>query len=314
MLTKDPEISVIVPISERHDDVRKIYQLYSDELKRLGHTFEFIFIVDGVFPLAYEALKDIKREKQPIRIIKFSKTFGESAALTEGFRQAKGDSILTLASYQQMKPEDLKKIFDAFDEKTDLVITRRFPRIDPIINRIQSDAYHYILKKFTGTSYRDITSGARLIKKSILPEIILYGDLHRFIPVLAERKGYRVKEVDVAHSVEDTQLRLVSPGTYLRRILDILTLFFLIKFTQKPLRFFGLIGSSLFFVGGLISLYLFILRIFLNTPLSNRPLLILGILLIVFGVQTLSLGLVGELIIYSHAETIKNYNVEEIIE
>ncbi len=309
-----PEISVIIPISERHDDLHLLYGLYADELTKLGKLFEFIFIIDGYFPTASGTLDKLQNEGKPVRIIKFSRSFGESIALTEGFRQARGELILTLASYIQTEPEDLKKIFSAYEEGYNLVITRRFPRKDPLINRIQSSIYHYIVRKLTGAPFGDITSGTRLINKRILDEFTLYGDLHRFIPVFALQRGIRIKEVNVAQRKEDTQVRLVKPGIYLRRFLDILTLFFLVKFTKKPLRFFGLIGSGFFIIGIVISIYLSILKLLGEIGLSNRPLLLLGILLMVFGIQIFSVGLIGELILYSHAKDIKDYNIEEIIE
>ena len=310
----NPELSVVVPISERHDDIRELYQLYSDELTKMGKNFEFIFVVDGYFQAAFDELKKIKSEGHPVRIVKFPKNFGESVALMEGFQRARGEVVLTLASYLQIEPKDLSKVFAAYEEGADLVVTRRYPRKDPFINKLQSNTYHYLLRRLTGSPFRDITSGMRLIKKRILSEIVLYGDLHRFIPILALQKGFKVKEVDVAHRKEDTHLRLVNPGIYLRRVLDILTLFFLVKFTKKPLRFFGLIGSFLFLIGSALSISLSIEKIFTSAALSNRPLLLLGILFMVFGIQTLSVGLVGELIIYSHAKEINEYTIEKIIE
>ena len=313
MNEETPEVSVVVPISERHDDIRELYKLYSDELKGLEKRFESLFVVDGDFPVAYADLLKIKDEGNPIKIIKFSKSFGESTSLMEGFRQSKGEKILTLASYIQIEPKDLEKVFAAYDEGFGLVITRRYPRKDPLGNRIQSAIYHYIIGKLTGAPFKDITSGMRLIDRKILSEFVIYGDLHRFIPILAIKQGIKVKEVNVSQRKEDTRSRLVKPGIYLRRVLDILTLFFLIKFTKKPLRFFGLIGSSLFFIVFLITCYLAILKLTGAIALSNRPMLIFGLLLMVFGIQTFSVGLVGELIIFSHAKELKDYNVEEII-
>lgn len=311
---KTPEISVVVPVTERHDNLTKLYTIYADELKKINKNFEFLFVLDEQFNSASEDLKRLNTGRNHLRIIKFSGNFGESAALMEGFKQAKGNKILTLASYIQIEPSDMANVFSAYEEGYDLIITRRHPRIDPLINRIQSKVYHFIVRNLTGANFKDITSGMRLISRKILPEFTLYGDLHRFIPIFAKHRGIKVKEINVRHRKEDSQLRLVRPGIYLRRGLDILTLFFLVKFTKKPLRFFGLIGSTLFFAGGLISLYLSILRLFLGIALTNRPLLLVGILLMVFGIQTLSLGLVGELILYSHAKDIKDYNIDEIIE
>ncbi len=314
MNKKSPEVSVVVPISERHDNIKKLYHLYADELKFLKKEFEFIFIVDGDFPEAYNDLLELKNGENPISITKFAKGFGESSALMEGFRQAAGDKILTLASYIQIDPKDLRKVFDAFDEGADLVITRRFPRKDPLINRIQSSVYHFLVRKLTKVSFKDITSGMRLINRKILKEFTLYGDLHRFIPIIAKGKGIKVREVCVGQRKEDTQVRFVKPGIYLRRALDLLTLFFLIKFTVKPLRFFGLIGSALCVPGMLITGYLGVLRLFANIQLANRPLLLLGILLIVFGLQLFSVGLIGELILYTRIKDIEHYRIEKIIE
>ena len=231
-----PEVSVVVPVSERHDDIKKLYTIYAEELKVLKRNFEFIFIIDGSFKDAYKDLLELKNKGNSVRIVKFSRSFGESAALMEGFRQVKGDTILTLASYIQIEPKDLSKVFSEYDKGNDLVITRRYPRKDPAVNKIQSYFYHFLVRKMTGAPFKDITSGMRLINKKILSEFNLYGDLHRFIPILARGKGIKISEVNVTQRKEDTQVRLVKPGIYLRRALDLLTLFFLIKFTAKPLR------------------------------------------------------------------------------
>jgi glycosyltransferase involved in cell wall biosynthesis len=314
MNDKTPEVSVVVPISERHDDMRKLYTMYADELTKMGKDFEFVFVVDGQFPIAYKDLRELKNEGHPIKIIKYARTFGEANALMEGFKQTKGSNILTLASYIQVEPGDLGKLFVAYNEGNDLVITCRHPRKDPMINRIQSSVYHWIVRKLTGASFKDITSGMRLMNKKILMEFRLYGDLHRFIPIFAARQGIKVKEINVTQRKEDTQVRLVKPGIYLRRVLDILTLFFLIKFTKKPLRFFGLIGSAICMPGLLITCYLGALRLLGGIDLANRPLLLLGILLVVFGLQLFSVGLIGELILYTRSKDIEHYRIEEIIE
>jgi len=314
MTEEIPEVTVVVPISERHDNLENLYRLYSSKLAQIGKTFEFLFIIDGHFPVAQEELQKLQKTGNSIRIIKFSRSFGESAALMEGFRSARGTIILTLASYIQVEPEDIPKLFSAYDEGNDLVISCRYPRIDPLINRIQSRLYHYIVNKLTGCTFKDITCGVRLIKKKILSEFTLYGDLHRFIPVFAFHKGLKVTEVKVRQRKDDTELRLVRPGTYLRRLLDILTLFFLVKFTKKPLRFFGLIGSALLTLGAVITFYLGILRLLGQTGLANRPLLLLGVLLMVFGIQLFSVGLVGELILFTNAKELETYRIEEIIE
>jgi len=309
-----PQVSVVVPISERHDRMDKLYSIYAAELREMKQSFEFIFVVDGAFPLAVDALKKLQSEGEPIRIIQFARSFGESMALMEGFRQAKGELILTLASYIQIEPKDLHKVFDAYNAGHDMVITRRYPRKDPLINRIQASIYHYVIRKLTNTSFRDITSGMRLISRKVLSEFVLYGDLHRFLPIFAFQRGVNVREIKVGQRKEDTQVRVVNAGAYVRRLLDILTLFFLVKFTKKPLRFFGLIGVGLGLPGVLIIAYLGVLRLFYGVGLADRPFLLMGILLLVFGFHLFSVGLIGELIIYCHSREVLDYRVKKIIE
>ena len=309
-----PKVSVVVPISEYHHDMRKLYELYANELKNMGKEFEFIFVIDGEFPDAHHDLQTLQNEKKPVKIIKFNHNRGEAAALIEGFQQADGSVILTLASYIQIEPRELTKLFSAYENGNDFIIARRYPRKDPIINRIQSNIYHFLIRILTGSPFKDITSGVRLVNKKIVPDLILYGDLHQFLPVFALHKGLRVKEINVTQRYEDLYLRMVNPGVYLRRLIDILTLFFLVRFTKKPLRFFGVIGSFIVFIGGAITSYLGILRVLGKIELANRPILLLGILLIVSGLQVFSVGLLGELILFTRARKIEQYRIDEIID
>jgi len=313
-LGADPEVSVIVPISERHDDVARLYRLYADELERLGRHFEFLFVVVGDFEVACRDLAGLREEDARVRLVRLPRRFGESVALLEGFKLAKGEKILTLASYLQVEPGDLSKVFAAYEEGNDLVVTRRFPRRDPLVNRMQSAVYHFLVSKLTGTRFKDITCGMRLINRKIVSKLIFYADLHRFIPVFAALRGIRIAEVLVSQRQEDVSVRVVKPGIYVRRVLDIVTLFFLVKFTRKPLRFFGLVGVSLFVPGLMVTIYLTLLRLLGATGLADRPLLLLGILLMVFGIQIFSIGLVGELIVFSHAREMEDYEIEEMIE
>jgi hypothetical protein len=152
------------------------------------------------------------------------------------------------------------------------------------------------------------------MRRSVAEQIHLYGDLHRFLPLLAEQQGFRIAEIPVRQSPLDAKRRLYRPGLYLRRLLDILTLFFLFKFTKKPLRFFGLVGSGIFGCGAIITGYLGLYRILGFGPLADRPLLILGTLLMVLGVQVLSVGLLGEIIIFTHAGDDQEYKVREVLD
>jgi len=309
------DISIIIPITERHDDLHELYERTAETLAHLERSFEFIFVVDGTrFAQADEQLGRMRETHKGIRVIRFSRTFGEATALAVGFEHARGRVIVTMPSYFQVEPEALVQMFARLEAGADLVISRRFPRIDSVLNRAQSYVFHWLIRRLTGVKFHDLGCGMRVMKGEVIKELELYGDLHRFIPLLALRLGFKVEEVEVKQSQKDSGLRVASIGTYFRRFLDILTVFFITKFTKKPLRFFGLVAVFIFMSGFLGCLYLSLMKIVSSVPLSERPMLILGVLLMVIGVQIGSIGLIGELIIFTHARQINDYKVENILE
>jgi hypothetical protein len=162
--------------------------------------------------------------------------------------------------------------------------------------------------------YHDISCGMRVMKRKVAEEVHLYGDLHRFFPLLAFQRGFKVEEIPVRQSRQDLKPRIYRPGIYLRRLLDILTLLFIFKFTKKPLRFFGLIGGALFGCGSVILAYLVVYWLMDLGPISRRPILILGVLLMVLGAQLFSIGLLGEMMIFTHGRGAKDYQIKEILE
>jgi glycosyltransferase involved in cell wall biosynthesis len=309
-----PDISVVIPVVERHGDLEQLYKEFSAELARLGKTAEFLFVVDDQLRNAVPALKRIQaRTEQEVVIILLGGPFGASAALTTGLAKARGERIVTLASYFQVEPIGLAPAFQALDEGADLVVGRRHPRIDSVFNRCQSRLFHSIVHRMTGTNFHDISCGFKVMKKRVARDLNLYGGLHRFIPLLALHQGYSVREIPVPQRQEDRSMRYHGTGTYLGRLLDILNVFFLTRFTRTPLRFFGLLGAGLFSLGFVIDLVVVIEKFFFATGLADRAMLLLGVLLMVLGVQTLSLGLVGEIIIFTHARNAREYKVAEII-
>lgn len=306
-------ISIVVPVAERYEDLAEIYRAHANILRQRGWHFEFIFVIDGGFHHAANALNPLIVGGEPIRVVTLAREFGESTALAVGFDQAEGDFIISVPAYFQVVPEGLAKVIDCLMEGYDLVVTRRWPRIDSWGNRLQNSIFHFLVRKLTKVKFRDLSCGLKGMKKKVSRELQLYGDLHRFLPLLGYQKGFRVVEIEVPQHSADGQLRLFSPGTYVRRVLDLFILFFLLKFTKKPLRFFGLIGASLFGTGFLISLSLSVQWLVAMGSLADRPLLILGVLLMVLGVQTGSIGLLGELIIFTHARKMKDYAVDKFL-
>ena len=301
-------VSVIVPVVERADDLAALHQAFADELESHGLAHEFLFVVDGGFTPPPELAGLAERDN--VRVLRFARTFGETAALRLGIERSGGDVILTLPAYFQVKPEGLRPLLAALDNGSDMAVASRSPRLDSWLNRIQSAVFHHMLSGVTDRRFHDIACGVRLMRRPVAEALPLYGDLHRFIPALAVREGYLVEEVPVAQHPQDARTRLYGPGVYLRRLLDVATFFFLAKFTEKPLRFFGLVGSVFFLAGAVTGLVLVIDRLN-GTGIANRPLLLLAVLLVALGVQLMGLGLVGEIIVHLRAPHRRAYRVRE---
>jgi glycosyltransferase involved in cell wall biosynthesis len=309
-----PCVSVVVPVSERHDDLKKIYRAHREVLRDLDLSYEFIFILDGWFPEAEASLTELEKNESDCTVIRFPRHYGEARALCAGFAAARGELVLTLAAYLQIEPAATARLFAELTPEQDMIIGSRFPRRDSWLNRMQAQFFHAIIGRLTGESFHDVSSGVRLIRREILAHIGLYGDLHRFLPLLAIQKGFRVKEIPLAQACEDCRLRLYRPGVYWRRLLDILSIFFLFKFTQKPLRFFGLLGSGIGFLGLILAGTTVFQRLFWGQSLSSRPLFLIGVLISLVGLQTFFIGLIGEIIIFMHMPEQPGYRIEKLIE
>jgi hypothetical protein len=306
-----PDVSVVVPVVERHGDLRRLHAEFAAELARLGKRHEFLFVVSETQRGALPALEALQRESAPgsVAIILVGGRFGEAAALSVGLARARGEVLMTLAAYLQVEPAGLAAAFAELDAGADVVAGWRWPRRDPAFNRLQSRLFHGFVNALNGTDFHDTSCGFKLLRRKVARALNVYGDQHRFIPVLAQHEGFKVREVRMAQRAEDTHARFFGPRVVLGRVLDILAVFFLTRFTRMPLRFFGLLGAGLFAAGFLLSAIVLAQRTFAATPMADRPLLLLGVLLMVLGVQTFSLGLVSEILIFTHARNLRVYRL-----
>lgn len=307
-----PAISVIVPVGKRHADVRALYHEYRAGIAALGRPYECIFVLDGPNPAAAASLQPLLVRDPNVIVISLTKHFGEATALMAGFQRASGAMILTLPAYHQIEGTEIGKLVRALDT-ADLAIARRWPRRGNRFEAMRRDAFHGLIATVTGQRFHDLGCGARAMKRRVLEEIALYGDQHRFLPVLADRQGFRVAEIEVRQSRRDRFDGAYEPREYVRRALDIFTVFFLVRFTKKPLRFFGMVGVATFALGALLIAWLVIERLAFDQALADRPALLLSSLLVVLGLQLFAIGLLGELIIFTHAHDIKDYQIDEVI-
>ena len=241
-------LSVVVPVSGRLDDVETLYRAYKRGVEATGIPYEFIYVLDGEYPEVLAALKALHRAGEPIEIVALARGFGESTALTTGFSHACGDIILTLPAYLQVRPDEIPRLVTALED-CDVVTARRYPRIDSKLNALQSYLFHAIIGWLVEPRFHDLGCGVRVLRRHVVEDLTIYGDQHRFLPLLAYSIGFKVREMESAQAKEDAYQRLYPFGVYIRRLLDILTIAFIVKFTKKPLRFFGLIGSFMLAVG-----------------------------------------------------------------
>ena len=306
-------LSIIVPVGSRRADLKALYAEYKAGIVQAGLPYEFVFVLDGPRPDAAHALDDLLREGEELTVVHLTRPFGEAAALMAGFERSSGDAILTLPAYHQIDANDVRKLVGALDS-ADVALGYRFPRAGNALERARRAAFHGMVRFVTGARYRDLGCGARALRRQVFEELDLYGDQHRFIPVLATRLGFRVTEVAVRQSPQDRQPRIYRPREYVHHMLDLVSIFFLVRFTKKPLRFFGMIGAGMLALGALLTLWLVAERLIFNHPLSERPALLLSSLLVVLGLQVFALGLLGELVIFTHARELRDYQVDQVIE
>lgn len=316
MTERDPRIqlSVIIPVGKRFSDVAELYHEYQSGLQSVRLTHEFIFVLDGPHPGVMSQLDELSSAgNSNIIIVSLSRPFGESTALMAGLERASGDVLMTLPAYPQIDGRDVGKLLEPLDT-ADVAIGRRWPRAGGALERLRRAMFHGLVARVTGMRLHDLGCGARAMKRRVLEELSLYGDQHRLLAVLADRQGFRVTEVELRQSERDRFEGVYRPREYAHFILDVFTVFFLVRFTKKPLRFFGMIGATMCGLGAVVVLYLVFDRLMFNESLANRPALLLSSLLVVLGLQLFALGLLAELIIFTHARHTKDYQAAEIIE
>ena len=308
------DVSVVVYVDRNLEDAAQMYAYVANFLSEEGKSFEFIFVDDGNGPSIHSAIEGLHDFAKDASVIRLPRFYGPSTAMIVGFRHARGNLILTLGSFLQVHPGEIRKMFRKIDEGYDFVNGWRVARRDTRLNQWHTRAYNWLVRKLIQVDLHDTNCTLKLFKRSMAEELPLYGDNYRFLSVMALRHGFRVTEVPVAQRREVNRIGVYPIGIYVRRLLDLLALFFMGRFASKPLRFFGLVGSILLVAGLAVDIYLMYVKYALGQPISHRPLLILGTLWMVLGVQSASIGLIGELILYTHAHSVKDYQIEKVLE
>jgi len=306
------QVSVVVPLFNEAESLPELTQLIEANLQAANHTFEIIFVDDGSTDESWNVIEDLKKSFSFVRGVKLRRNYGKSAALQAGFDIVKGDFICTMDADLQDDPAELPPMIQMLKDGYDLVSGWKQKRYDPISKTLPSRFFNFVTSKSTGIALHDFNCGLKAYKAEVIQNINLYGELHRYIPLLAQDEGFRkIGEKAVQHHPRKYGYSKFGFSRFVKGFLDLVSLLFVQRYLQRPMHFFGTIGTISLLSGSGIITYLTFGRIFLNQYLSNRPLLIFGVLLMVLGVQFFSVGLIGELIIKQSG--VKKADIKEII-
>jgi glycosyltransferase involved in cell wall biosynthesis len=304
----NPKLSIVIPIYNEVDSIPLLIQELIPILERIGHSFEIICVDDGSSDGSFEALKKARTQDDRIRIIRFRRNFGQTAAFSAGFDRARGDIVITMDADLQNDPADIPKLLEKIDGGYDVVSGWRVERwkegaTSYITRKLPSLMANWLISAGTGVRLHDYGCALKAYQSDVVKNIDLYGDLHRFIPAIASYYGVTVTEVPVNYRSRQFGDSKYGLGRVIRVILDLLTVRFLLSYSTRPIQIFGLLGLLSFALGIIIGIYLSFLKLAYGIALSERPLLLLAIVLVMIGVQFITMGLLGELVVRTYHES-----------
>ncbi len=288
-------ISVVIPVFDERDSLEELAAELLPVMESLGPPYEVIFVDDGSRDGGDAVMADLARRHEHVRVVCLRSNFGKGAALTAGFREARGDVVITIDADLQDDPAEIPRLLEALDEGADLVSGWKQKRNDPMNKTVPSRIFNGVARKASGVELHDLNCGFKAYRADVVRALAIPGEMYRFIPVIAASEGFRVAEVPVNHRARRHGKSKYGFERYVRGLLDLITISFVGRYRHRPMHFFGGFGLLLFLAGVAISIYLTIVKI-LGEAIGGRPLLILGVLLIVVGIQLFTIGLVSELI------------------
>lgn len=294
-------VTVIIPLLNEEESLRELSQKLAIVLEGINCSYEVIFVDDGSTDKSFEKIREIHSSNSRFKCIKFRKNYGKSAALSAGFKAAKGGYVITMDADLQDEPNEIPDLIKTLQSGYDLVSGWKKIRYDPFIKRNTSKIFNYVTSKLSGIRLHDFNCGIKGYKKDVVKSLKVYGEMHRYLPALAHLSGFKVTEKIVKHHPRKFGKTKFGASRFINGFLDVITVVFTNKYIKKPLHLFGMLGLLSFFSGFLITLYLTCLKFFEGASISNRPLFLVGILFIIIGVQFISLGLIAEMITKANA-------------
>ena len=310
-------ISVVVPLHNEERSIGLLHEELQASLDPLGDEWEVVYVDDGSTDGSFGALTRLHAREDNVRVVRMRRNFGKAAALAAGFAQAAGDRVVTIDGDLQDDPSEIPRLLAKLDEGFDLVSGWKAKRRDPLSRRIPSKLFNWVAGWMSGLHLHDMNCGLKAYRAEVAHSLVLYGELHRFIPLLAHEQGYRVGELPVNHRPREHGRSRYGLERYVRGFLDLLTVSFMGRYRHRPLHLFGGLGLLLGVFGAALLVYLTVVKL-MGNAIGQRPLLTLGVLLVVVGMQFFTLGLISEMITSHHEERAtareqRDVHVEEVL-
>lgn len=310
----EESISVLVSVTDQAGDIPKFHDALIDELNKLGEEYEVLYLLGASpEPVVQQVLSVRETNPEKVRVLRFAEAVGRAGQLSGGIEQSQGGILLTLSARFEVDFGVIAELHQAVLAGVDLAFASRQRGHTGVSARMQSELFNRLVSTASGRTFRDIASETRAIRREVLTETPLYGDFYRYLPLLAERLGFRVQEIPAEPHPEATASAVQPLRIYFWRAIDVLSIFFISRFTRHPLRLFGGVGAA-FATSGLGILAIVALQRFAGTPLADRPVLVLATLLVGLGVQAFTIGLLAELILFFQGRAIRDYRIAAVYE
>ncbi|MBN2246018.1 MAG: glycosyltransferase family 2 protein [Candidatus Aminicenantes bacterium] len=312
-----PELSLVIPAYNEEENIDELYKETVNACEKLNRSYEIIFIDDGSIDRTFQIMKELHHRDPNVKVIRLRKNFGQTAALSAGFDRTRGEIIITMDADLQNDPADFHLLLAKIDEGFDLVNGWRVKRKDKFLSRrLPSIIANRLISLITGVKLHDYGCTLKAFRKDVIKNLKLYGELHRFIPAIASTIGVNIAEVQVNHRPRIRGKSNYTIFRFIKVILDLLTVKFLLSYSTRPLQIFGFFGLISGGVGGILLIYFAYIRLIVLESIANRPLLFVAILLVIVGIQFITLGLLAEIMVRAYHESVnkKIYFVREIID
>jgi glycosyltransferase involved in cell wall biosynthesis len=310
-----PEITVLVPVLDESGTVEELAARVATVLDGLGRSFEIVFVDDGSRDGTPARVLAARQRDPRVRLVRLRRNFGKAAALTAGFDHSHGALVVTMDGDLQDDPEEIPRLLESLEAGPfDLVSGWKRERRDPLGKKLPSKLFNWATRRLAQVDLHDFNCGFKVYRREVLEQVPIYGELHRYIPVLASRRGFRVGELAVRHHPRRSGVSKYGWDRFYKGLLDLLTVLFITKYTRRPLHLFGAFGLAAFALGFAVDAYLAWRWAFLDESLSERPLLIFGVLLMLAGLQVLTTGLLAEMTTHKMFRRTDSYSIKEIVD